>query len=193
MKKILIMSMMLLMMSACVKHPDIFVKLSDTDAAAIPYEQGQSVKFLDQNGDTVTYQVTRDVIYPYNNDQYNNALNGGDVMHPAHHSIECYARTVNLNICEPSYTFSRRLCFTVKPEKEFSFCYGSGFGEDGINLDMSLLTNGPCTVNGIDYEHVHHEILYSQYTGELLYDWYYNEEYGLLYFKKGDSSLTRIP
>ena len=42
-------------------------------------------------------------------------------------------------------------------------------------------------------EIVHHEILYSQYTGELIYDWYYSEELGLLYFKKGDFSLTRIP
>jgi len=27
----------------------------------------------------------------------------------------------------------------------------------------------------------------------LLYDWYYNEEFGLLSFTKGDFSLTRIP
>ena len=180
--------MMLLMMSACVKHPDIFVKLSDADAAAIPYEMGQTVKFLNQNGDTITYQVTRDVTYPYNGDQYINAINGGDVMHPAHYSIECYARTVNLTYGQ---SLVNRLCFTVKPGKEFSFCFGGGINT--LDLDMSLLTNGSCTVNGIDYEQVHHEILYSQYTGELIYNWYYNEELGLLYFKKGDFSLTRIP
>ena len=188
MKKILMIGMMLLLMSSCVKHAQIYMLLSDEDAAAIPYEMGQTVKFLDQNGDTITYQVTRDVIYPYNDEQYINALNGGDVMHTAHHSIECYARTVNLTH-EQSY--ANRLCFTVKPGKEFSFCFGGGI--NNLDLDMSLLTNGPYTINGIDYEGVHHEILYSQYTGELLYDWYYNEEFGLLYFKKGDFSLTRIP
>ena len=191
MKKIMMIGLTLLMMSSCIKHANIYMLLSDEDAATIPYEMGQIVKFLDQNGDTVTYQVVRDVTYPYNEDQYINALNGGDVLHPAHNSIECYARTVNLCLCDQSSTFNKRLCFTVRPEKEFSFCYS--FGENELDLDMSLMTNGPCTINGIDYEQVHHEILYSQYTGELIYDWYYSEELGLLYFKKGDFSLTRIP
>jgi len=188
MKKIILFCATLLMMSACVKHADIYMLLSNEDAAAIPYKMGQTVKFLDQNGDTITYQVTRDETYPYNGEQYINALNGGDVMHPAHHSIECYARTVNLT---HEQSFANRLCFTVRPEKEFSFCFGSGM--NALDMDMSLLTNGPCTVNGINYEGVHHEILYSQFTGELIYDWYYNEEFGLLYFQKGDFSLTRIP
>ena len=189
MKKIIIMiGMMLFLMSSCIKHANLYVKLSDDDAAAIPYQMGQTVKFLNQNADTVTYTVMRDVIYPYNDEQYINALGGGDVMHPAYHSIECYARTVSLI---QGQSFANRLCFTVMPGKEFSFCFG--YGDNGINLDMSLLANGPCSINGIDYEHVHHEILYSQFTGELIYDWYYNEEFGLLYFQKGDFSLTRIP
>ena len=188
MKKLLMIGMTLFMMSSCIKHADIYMLLSDEDAATIPYEMGQTVKFLDRNGDTITYQVTRDILYPYNEDQYINALNGGDVMHPAHNSIECYARTVNLT---QEHSYANRLCFTVRPEKEFSFCFG--YGDNGINLDMSLMTNGPCTIDGIDYERVHHEILYSQFTGELIYDWYYNEEFGLLYFRKGDFSLTRIP
>ena len=187
MKKLLIMSMMLMIMSACVKHPDIYVKLSEEDAAAIPYEMGQTVKFLDQNGDTVTYQVTRDETYPYNYEQYINAIHGGDVMHPAPQATECYARTVILY--EQSY--ANHLSFTVKPGKEFAFYFISNAGE--LNLDMNLSSTSTYTINGIDYEHVHHEILYSHYTGELLYDWYYNEELGLLSFQKGDFSLTRIP
>lgn len=187
MKKIIIIGMTLFMMSACVKHPDIYMLMSDEDAAAIPYEQGQTVKFLDQNGDTVTYQVERDETYPYNYEQYINAIHGGDVMHPAHHSVECYARTVNLR----DQSYANQLSFTVKPGKEFSFSFLSSEGE--LNLDMYLSSNDTCTINGINYEQVHHEILYSQHTGELLYDWYYNEEFGLLYFQKGDFSLTRIP
>ena len=62
MKKIWTIGMMLLLMSSCVKHADIYLKLSEEDAAAIPYREGQTVKFLDQNGDTVTYEVTRDEI-----------------------------------------------------------------------------------------------------------------------------------
>ena len=187
MKKIWTIGMMLLLMSSCVKHADIYLKLSEEDAAAIPYRDGQTVKFLNQDGDTVTYEVTRDEIYPYNGEQYINAIHGGDVMHPAPHSTECYARTVILY--EQSY--ANHMCFTVKPGKEFSFYFISNEGE--LNLDMYLPSVSSCTINGIEYEHVHHEILYSQYTGELLYDWYYNEEFGLLYFEKGDFSLTRIP
>jgi hypothetical protein len=187
MKKIWTIGMMLLLMSSCVKHADIYLKLSEEDAAAIPYREGQTVKFLNQDGDTVTYEVTRDEIYPYNGEQYINAIHGGDVMHPAPHSTECYARTVILY--EQSYT--NHMCFTVKPGKEFSFYFISNEGE--LNLDMYLPSVSSCTINGIDYEHVHHEILYSHFTGELLYDWYYNEEFGLLYFEKGNFSLTRIP
>lgn len=189
MKKLLFLCMTLLTLSSCVKHAQIYVKLSNEDAAAIPYQLGQTVRFLDQNGDTLTFQVERDVTYPYNEDQYGNAIWGGDViypdplMYPDH--IYCYARTVVLRDEQPN---GKQLGFTVRPEKDFSF-----FCSDGTNLDMSLLSNGSCTINDTDYEQVHHEILYSHYTGELLYDWYYSEELGLLYFKKGDFSITRIP
>ena len=130
MKKIWTIGMMLLLMSSCVKHADIYLKLSEEDAAAIPYRDGQTVKFLNQNGDTVTYEVTRDEIYPYNGEQYINAIHGGDVMHPAPHSTECYALTVILY--EQSY--ANHMCFTVKPGKEFSFYFISNEGE--LDLDM---------------------------------------------------------
>mgnify|MGYP007122060774 FL=1 len=153
MKKIWTIGMMLLLMSSCVKHADIYLKLSEEDAAAIPYREGQTVKFLNQDGDTVTYQLVRDEIYPYNGEQYINAIHGGDVMHPAPHSTECYARTVILY--EQSY--ANHMCFTVKPGKEFSFYFISNEGE--LNLDMYLPSVSSYTINGIDYEHVHHEIL----------------------------------
>ena len=189
MKKLLILGMTLLMMSSCVKHAQVYLLLSEEEAAAIPYQMGQTVNFINQDGDTVTYIVTRDVTYPYNSDQYINAINGGDVMHPERYNYNCYARTVILTIDRQPY--NNRLCFTIRPEKDFTFSFG--FGGQEINLEGSLYTNGPCTIDGINYEYVHHQILYSQYTGELIYDWYYNEEFGLLYFKKGDFSLRRIP
>lgn len=190
MKKIMMIGMTLLLMSSCVKHANPYLKLSDADAAAIPYQMGETVKFLDQNGDTVTYEVIRDETYPYNYEQYNTAIAGGDVMHPAPLSIECYARTVTLY--EQSY--ANHLSFTVKPGKEFSFHFISSNEVlmGGLNLDMYLPSNNTYTIDGIEYEQVHHEILYSHYTGELLYDWYYSESLGLLYFKKGEVSLTRI-
>lgn len=190
MKKLLILGMTLLMMSSCVKHAQVYLLLSEEEAAAIPYQMGQNVNFINQNGDTLTYSVTRDVTYPYNSDQYINAINGGDVMHPERYNYNCYARTVILTT--EGQPYKNRLCFTIRPEKDFTF----SFGDQEFDLEGSLFTNGPSnisTINGDNYESVHHQILYSQYTGELIYDWYYNEEFGLLYFQKGDFSLTRIP
>ena len=179
--------MILLIASSCVKHPNIIVKISEEDAAAIPYQMGQTVKFLDQNGETLTFRVIRDVTYPYNEEQLNNAIFGGDVMHPAKYSYNCYARTVVLT-CDQG---GKQLGFTILPKKEFVFSFvtvGSNF-----NLNGYLIPNDSFVINGTDYADVHHEILYSQYTDGLIYDWYYNEEFGLLYFKKGDISLTKIP
>ena len=189
MQKLLFIGMTLWMMSSCMKHAQIYVKLSDEDAALIPYHEDQTVKFLNQNGDTMTYQVTRDITYPYNDAQYSNAVWGGDVIYPDPYMypdhLYCYARTVVLRSELPN---AQMLGFTIRPERDFSF-----FCSDGTQLDMTLWPTAPYTIDGIDYEDVHHEILYSHYTGELLYDWYYNEEFGLLYFTKGDISLTRIP
>lgn len=189
MKKILILGMTLLMMSSCVKHAQVYMLLSEEEAAAIPYQMGQTVKFLNQNGDTVTYEVTRDVTYPYNYDQYINAIHGGDIMHSERYDYSCYARTVILTTDGQPY--NNRFCFTIRPEKDFTFSFR--FGDQEFDLEGSLYTTGPGTINDDNYESVHHQILYSQYTGELIYDWYYNEEFGLLYFQKGDFSLTRIP
>ena len=96
----------------------------------------------------------------------------------------CYARTVILE-CEKN---GKRLGFTIRPEKEIAFYLDYDF-----DLYGSLLTNDPCTIDGIDYEHVHHQTLYDPSTGELIYDWYYNEEYGLFYIKYYEQLLKRVP
>ena len=121
MKKLLILGMTLLMMSSCVKHAQVYMLLSEEEAAAIPYQMGQTVKFLNQNGDTITYEVTRDVTYPYNSDQYLNAINGGDVMHLERYNYNCYARTVILTTDGQPY--NNRFCFTIRPEKDFTFSF----------------------------------------------------------------------
>ena len=59
MKKIIMMCMVLLAISSCKKGND-YVPLSEEDAAAIPYQMGQTVKFINQDNDTVVCQVTWD-------------------------------------------------------------------------------------------------------------------------------------
>ena len=178
MKKLLIICTALIMMSSCIEQAHIYMKLTDEDAAAIPYQMGQTVDFIDQNGDTLTYKVTYDETYPYDIDRYFNRL-GPDDKH-YYDDYYCYARTVILD-CDRNGT---SLGFTILPEKEIN-CH---FGNE-IDLNGSLLNTAPYTVDGI----VHHGILYSQYTGELIFDWAYNEEYGLLQIKYYDKMLTRVP
>lgn len=181
MKKLLIFCTALIMMSSCVKQAHIYMKLTDEDAAAIPYQMGQTVDFIDQSGDTLTYKVTYDETYPYDIDRYYNRLGPDDK--PYYGNYDCYARTVILD-CDWN---GASLGFTILPEKYIYFYFGSD-----IDLNGNLLNTAPYTVEGVDYENVHHGILYSQYTGELIFDWAYNEEYGLLYIKYYDKSLTRI-
>ncbi len=183
MKKLLLIGMTLMMMNSCVKHPEIYNKLTEEEAAAIPYQLGQIVDFLDQNSETLTFQVTRDITYPYNEEQYHNAIYG-EVSTPSYYY--CYARTVVLTCVQGS----KQLCFTVLPQKEFIFSF-VGFGSD-LKLNGYLSPNDTYQIYDTEHIQVHHEILYSHYTDELLYDWYYSEELGLLNFKKGDFSITRI-
>lgn len=178
MKKLLIFCVTLVMMSSCIEHARIYLKLTDEDAAAIPYHLDQTVDFLDQNGDTLTYKVTCDETYPYDHDLYHYSSKT-----KIYDEYYCYARTVILE-CEKT---GKRLGFTIRPEKEIAFYLDYDF-----DLYGSLLTNGPCTIEGIDYEHVHHQTLYDPSTGELIYDWYYNEEYGLIYIKYYDQLLKII-
>lgn len=180
MKKVIYICTLLFMMSSCVQYPMIYMLLTDEDAAAIPYQIGQTVDFVNQNGDTLTYQVTYDETYPYDVDRF---FSYNSKMKPAYDYF-CYARTVVLE-CKKT---GERLGFTVRPEKELSFYYGND-----IDLGGSLLQGtGTYTVEGVEYDHAYHQILYDQSTGQLVYDWYYSEEYGLLYIKCYDKSLTRI-
>ena len=178
MKKIIVICMVLMAMSACKKEND-YVPLSEEDAAAIPYQMGQTVKFLNQDNDTVVFKVTYDQTYL---SDFNDEIHVLDFSAPG---VYYYTRTVELS----SETYPSFIYFTVYPEKGMSFNWNN---ELVISCDL-LPTDETFSINGTTYEHVTHDRLYNQYTGAMLYDWYYNEEFGLLYFEKGDFSLTRIP
>ena len=182
MKKNIVICIALIAMCACSKNVDV-LPLSEEDAAAIPYQLGQTVKFLNQDNDTVVCQVSWDQtdLSDYNYDHNY----GSEVLDFGSPGVYCYTRTVELS-CE---TYPSFISFTIYPEKGIYFNWNN---ELVISCDLPSSYEN-VTINDIDYEFVHHEKLYNQYTGELLYDWYYNEEFGLLYFQKGDFSLTRIP
>jgi len=181
MKKMIIICMALLAMSACKKENN-YVMLSNEEAAAIPYQVGQLVKFLTQDNDTVAFQVTWDEtsLADYHND-HNYLSEPLDFSSPISY---CNARTVQLT----SETYPFFMEFTIYPEKVLSF----NWHNELVICNELLPMDETFSINGHNYD-AQHDRLYNQYTGEMLYDWYYNEEYGLLYFEKGDFSLTRIP
>ena len=180
MKKIIMICMVLLAMSSCKKEPNN-VPLSEEDAAAIPYQLGQTVKFLNQDNDTVVFQVTWDQTHL--SDYYTTTDHnyGSQTLDAGSPGVFCFTRTVELT-CE---TYPSFISFTIYPEKVMYFNWNN---ELVISCDLPS-SDESASINGVNYEHVHH----NQYTGEMLYDWYYNEEFGLLYFEKGDFSLTRVP
>ncbi|MBR3699253.1 MAG: hypothetical protein IKM85_07000 [Bacteroidales bacterium] len=96
MKKVIYFCTMLFMMGSCVQYPDIFMLLSNEDAAAIPYQMDQKVSFVNQNGDTLAYQVVYDETYPYDADRY---YSYESKMQPRQDYF-CYARTVILECAE---------------------------------------------------------------------------------------------
>lgn len=183
MKKTIVICMTLIALCSCSKDP-VLIPLPEEDATAIPYQMGQTVKFLNQDNDTIVFQVVIDFTHPSDGyDYYHNY--GADSIYFGMPRDYCYARTVDL-ACD---TYPFFISFTILPEKEMYFNWRHQLV---ISCDLPSSYEN-VTINGIDYELVHHEKLYNQYTGELLYDWYYNEEFGLLYFEKGGFSLTRIP
>lgn len=183
MKKIMIICMTLLVMSACVEEPDIYKLLPASEAALIPYQMEQTVDFLNQNGDTLTYTVILDDTHLFDGEYY--CPYGDEKMHYIPRNY-CYARSVNMECGQTS----EKLSFTIIPGKELFV-----FWDRDLLIDCVLSYNPTetVTIGGTTYNQVHSGILYSSQTGELLYEWHYNAEYGLISAKYDGKSLTLLP
>ena len=172
------------LMTSCVKEPSILRRLTAEDAAAIPYHTGQTVSFLNENSDTLTFAVTYDETKPFSEDYW-------EYPYDAKMSIIrqpwCYARTVVLH--HASDSSRQEMMFTVVPDKYLYFC------NDEMALPYIDLKGETETVevNGVTYENVHVNSYHNPYNDELDHLWYYSEEVGLIAVKKKGHSLTLIP
>lgn len=185
MKKHLIFCIALVaLMTSCVKEPSILRRLSTEDAAAIPYHTGQTVNFLNENGDTLAFTVTYDETKPFSEDYW-------EYPYDAKMSIIrqpwCYARTVQM--CCKSDSTHALMMFTVVPDK---YLY---FRNDEMALPYIDLKGATETVevNGVTYENVHVISYHHPNFDELDHLWYYSEEVGLIAVKKKEHSLSLIP
>lgn len=171
------------LMASCVKEPTILRRLSAEDAAAIPYRKGQTLDFVNENNDTLTFTVTYDETKPFSEDYWEYPYNGkmSIIRQPW-----CYARTVQMYSLSDST--NALLMFTVIPEKHLYF-RNNEMALPYIDLKEDTQT---MEVNGVTYENVHVNS-YTNPTGEYFHLWYYSEEVGLIAVKTQKHSLTLIP
>ena len=173
------------LMTSCVKEPSILRRLTAEDAAVIPYYSGQTLCFLDENGDTLSFAVFYDETKPFSEDIW-------EYPYDSKMSISrrpwCYARTVVLRHDVDSS--NQKLLFTVIPDKYLYFRWNYELALPYLNLNDTTET---VEVNGVTYENVHVSQYYDTENGELYHLWYYNEEVGLIAVKNKDHSLVRIP
>ena len=187
MKKHLIFSIAFVaLMTSCVKEPTILRRLPAEDAAAIPYQKGQTVDFVNENGDTLTFTVTYDETKPFSEDYWDFYTYDYSKMEIIRQPW-CYARTVVLR--HDSDSIFHGMLFTVIPEKYLYFRLNNGMALPYIDLKGETEA---VEVNGVTYENVHVNS-YTNPTGEYFHRWYYNEEVGLIAVKDQNHSLTLIP
>ena len=172
------------LMTSCVKEPTILRRLTAEDAAAIPYHTEQTVNFLNENGDTLTFTVTYDETKPFSEDFWEYPY---DAKMSFTRQPWCYARTVQL--CCKSDSITQTMIFTVVPEKYLYYCWNYVMDLPYINLKGETET---VEVDGVTYENVHFSQYYDTQTGELWHLWYYSEEVGLIVVKNEGHSLTLV-
>ena len=189
-------------MASCVKEPQIYRRLTEEEAAIVPYQMGQTIRMLNQDNDTLCFTVVHDTTF-VSNDRYDPRYNPSEKM-----SIEprpyFYAREVVLQ--SPPEDSCLLRCI-VAPEKVVTVSYeklrlfqdnhGNFYSWHtilGRTLPLNDLSTTTFTIGETTYENVHVDRgTYMSSSNEVSYAWYYSEQLGLLAAKHGEHSLTLIP
>ena len=189
-------------MASCVKEPQIYRRLTEEEAAIVPYQMGQTIRMLNQDDDTLCFTVVHDTTF-VSNDRYDPRYNPSGKM-----SIEprpyFYAREV---VLQSPPEDSCLLRYIVVPDKEVSVSYekrrldhdnhGNSYYWHvimGRTLPLNDLPTTTFTIGTTTYENVHvDQGSYMADTTNISYAWYYSEQLGLLAAKHGENTLTLIP
>lgn len=186
-------------MASCVKEPLIYRRLTDEEAAIVPYQMGQTIRMLNQDNDTLCFTVVHDTTYvAYNYDDTH--------YHPSEKKIGprpyFYAREV---VLQSPLEDSCLLRCIVAPEKVVTITYEKFLlfqDRDfyywhtllGRTLPLNDLPTTTFTIGETTYEDVYvDQGSYMTGTTMVSYAWYYSETEGLLAVKHGNYSLTLIP
>jgi hypothetical protein len=188
-------------MASCVKEPQIYRRLTDEEAAIVPYQMGQTIRMLNQDNDTLCFTVVHDTTF-VSNDRYDPRYNpSGKMIEPRPYF---YAREV---VLQSPPEDSCLLRYIVVPDKEVSVSYekrrldhdnhGNSYYWHVImdrTLPLNDLPTTTFTIGATTYENVNvDQGSYMADTTMVSYAWYYSEQQGLIAAKHGDYSLTLIP
>lgn len=191
-------------MASCVKEPQIYRKLTAVESAAIPYQMGQTLQFVDQDGDTLCFTVVSDTNFvAYSNDEWD--------YNPNQAKMEIiprpyfYIREVVLQGPPDEHCLLR--CH-VAPERVVTISYEkllTGNDDDGdyqywnrefLNrtLPLNELPTTSFSLGETVLENVYYDVgsyFWNDNGGS--WTWYYSEQAGLLSAKNNGISLTLIP
>ncbi len=191
-------------MASCVKEPQIYRKLTAVESAAIPYQMGQTLQFVDQDGDTLCFTVVSDTTFvadSYDERDYNpNQAKMEIIPRPYFYMREVVLQGPPEDSC--------LLRCIVAPEKVVSISYEI-FAHDvdihgnpinywhtvlGRSLPLSKLPTGSFSLGETVFENVYYdEGSYSWNDNGGSWAWYYSEQAGLLSAKDRGISLTLVP
>lgn len=189
-------------MTSCVKEPQIYRRLNPDEAAVIPYRMGETIRMLDQDGDTLCFTVASDstfTTYSYSNNHYYPETRMSFIPQPYFYMREVVLQSQPEDSC--------LLRCSVAPDKVITLCFeelrhNNSDNEDyyywysvfGRTLPLNELATTTFDTGETTYENVHFEEgSYMSDTTNISYAWYYSETEGLLAVKHGSYSLTWIP
>lgn len=170
--------------TSCMKSPQIYRLLTKEEQEIVPYQLGQHIRLLNQDGDTIQLAVIRDELrLGYENEFYRTGK-----MKPNIPSY-CYERFIELTSHADD---SCGMNFTVGPDKQFEFRWKYKQQGGAIYYDLPNMPTETQTFNGITYQNVYRQEFYFG-DDSIQQVVYYNEEFGLLAIKHGETYLTQIP
>ncbi len=187
-------------MASCVKEPQIYRRLTDEEAAIVPYQMGQTVNFVDENGDTLCLTVVHDTTFVaynyYDSRYYNPSAKMSIEPRPYFYTREVVLQSPPEDSCLLRCLVAPDKVVTVSLEKR-SLYEDDYYYWNGIlcrTLPLNDLATTTFTIGETTYENVHvDQGSYMVGTTNMFYAWYYSEQFGLLSAKHGEHSLTLIP
>ena len=189
-------------MASCVKEPQIYRRLTEEEAAIVPYQMGQTIRMRNQIGDTLSFTVVHDttyVAYNYYDPRYNPSEKMSIEPRPYFYAREVVLQSPPEDSCLLRCIVAPEKVVTVSFEKLrlFQDNHGNFYSWHtrlGRTLPLNDLPTTTFTIGETTYENVHVDRgSYMSSSNEVSYAWYYSEQHGLLAAKHGEHSLTLIP